>query len=128
LKEKDLRPFKLVKDLRNAALVLLLAGAIVAALLWLLPCEAEREASLIRVGMTREQVAAAMCLPEVNTVEPTGPTSAYYLFEDGSLFEIRFDADLLVSSVRTTPQYSTPLSPLDRLRRVLARAFPFLEE
>jgi hypothetical protein len=125
--------------LLSLALVALLAAGTGVALLWPTPSEAERMAERIEVGMTFRQVAKVVPPP------PQGRWSANFLgdpFEigwdqdDGSTLFIEFatpeEGELMngkfarVAAVRTTPP--PPVHPLTRLRRTLARAFPFLGE
>jgi hypothetical protein len=93
---------------------------------WPTPDEAEMLAAKIAVGATREQVAKALRLSEVPTVKTRATEVTIHYFDDGSECEIRFDSNSLVYAVRIAP--SPPVPPLTRLRRTLARAFPFLGE
>jgi hypothetical protein len=120
--------------LLGLALVAGLAGGIVATLLWLAPCDAERFAAKIGAGMRRDEV-----LKVVNPPPSVWQPSSTFLDEspwvlnyfDGSILSVEFTPPVeggrvWVTSVRTTPP--PPVHPLTRLRRTLARALPFLGE
>jgi hypothetical protein len=127
------RPLALILGL--AVLLLLAVGA-----LWPVRSEAERKAALLHVGMTEEEI--------VNIVRPDrGPRilrssdnglakSLSKSYGDGSALFVEFDPEPIVDGmplnairaayIDTSPPPTVP--PLTRLRRTLARAFPFLGE
>jgi hypothetical protein len=111
------------------ALVLLALGFGVA-WLWPLPSEAEKEAALIRPGMTLEQLADLQLPAELMKLNPTRDGVAY-IYRDGSTLFMEFtlpvEGELIrIATVRTTPP--TPVPHPTRLRRTLARVLPFLGE
>ena len=118
--------------LLGLVLVLLLAGGIVAAILWPTPSEAERMAALIQVGMTSEDVARL--LPGKFDFDVKSPEDDVFVFfeptdPDGPAMYLTFakSGPRRVTAVWTTRGHSR-IPPLTRLRRTLARALPFLGE
>jgi hypothetical protein len=82
------------------------------------PSEAERAAAKIEVGMTEDQ-AAAVAGPVIYFTRSA-------TFADGSTLSLDIDPwDFRVTAIRTTP--ATPVPPLTRLRRTLARIVPALD-
>jgi hypothetical protein len=112
------------------ALVQLLVIGVDVALLW--PSEAEQIASRLREGMTETEVDKAIAGLGVGYVVSTCRIYHYRWFDD--------ESSLVVVMVRSEPLgqewrvrsfrvvSSAPDQPLTRLRRTLARAFPFLGE
>jgi hypothetical protein len=128
--------------LLGLAVLVLLAGGIGAALLWPQPpCDAERMAALIRVGMTPEEVYDEQLhfnrspefgpLPRpVFVIEDFGTKEKEAIPQtDGSAVFITWDEngdDLRVAAVRA--RLPRPVPALTRLRRTIARALPFIGE
>jgi hypothetical protein len=112
--------------LLGLALVALLAGGIGAALLWPMSSEAEQMAALIHEGMTQQQVEKIVGPHEGRAWFSEGwgcvPDGREWRFQDGSALQIGFCPN--ITSINVAP----PDPPLPRLRRTLARAFPFLGE
>jgi hypothetical protein len=116
------------------ALALLLAAGAGAALLWPTPNEAERMAALIRPGMKWGEVEAVLGPPPMKVVGADvvgGPANAFgWSQSDGSMLIFSFgphgERFGQVMEIRTRPP--APVPPLTRLRRTLARAFPFLAD
>jgi hypothetical protein len=126
------------------SLVAVLAGGIIAAVLWPTPSAAERMASQLRVGMTMGQVGQVseylggsdpLILTSGRAVAPGRSTSRIVfddpgrgtrgiVFDDGSSIGITLDRDDHVGNIKTTPP--DPVHPLTRLRHTLGRVFPAL--
>jgi hypothetical protein len=132
--------------LLGLALVVLLAVGVGVAAFWPMPSEAERMASQLQVGMTMEQVGQVdeylggsdpLILTSGGYVAPgeitrrivfddLGRSKRGIVFNDGSSITITLSGDGPVASIRTTSP--DPVHPLTRLRRTLARVFPFVGE
>jgi hypothetical protein len=112
------------------ALVALLAGGLAVTALWPTPNQAEQAAARIDVGMSwaeaRDVVRPIAGESAVVTSRGTldEPVPVGWTFADGSGLVIDYDEDDRVSSVSTA--LVAPDPPLARLRRTLARVFPFL--
>jgi hypothetical protein len=109
--------------LLKCALTLLIIS-VVSALLWPTPCEADRKAALIRVGMTQNQVRELVGPDAVGWINREMP-SCGWIYSDWS----RLHIDCAVPEPHRLEriQVYPPDSPLDRLRRSLARVLPFLK-
>jgi len=109
--------------LLKCALALLVIGVVIA-LLWPTPCEADRKAALIRVGMTRSQARELVSSDSIARVNEKMPTTGWH-YSDGS--------GLTIHCAGSEPHHRVeriqifPPDSLIRLRRTLARAFPFLK-
>jgi hypothetical protein len=132
--------------LLGLALVAMLTAGVGAALLWPTPSDAEQMASQLRVGMTMGQVGqvseylggsdpfiltSGRAVPPgrsstLITFDDPGRSTRGVVFLDGSSITIAIDGGGLIGHIKTTPP--APIHPLTRLRRTLARAFPFLGE
>jgi hypothetical protein len=112
------------------ALAQLLVLGVDVALLW--PSEAEQIASRLREGMTESEVEEAVGGLGPGYVIRTGREIYHPSFDDGSSLAVvmvwsgRLGEGYRVGSFEVVP--SAPAHPLTRLRRTLARAFPFLRE
>jgi hypothetical protein len=110
------------------ALVLLLGAGAGAALFWSVPSKAEQLAARLRVGMTGLEVNEVL-LDQQYYLE-ADPFALRYDQDDGSELYVEWDVQdawpSKVTAIRPTPLPTDP--PLTRLRRTLARAFPFLAE
>jgi hypothetical protein len=110
------------------ALVQLLVLGVDVALLW--PSQAEQIASRLREGMTETEVEEAVGRLGGLKVETTGWKDYRPSFDDGSSLTVemvrseRLGQEWRVRSFRVVP--SAPAHPLTRLRRTLARVFPFV--
>jgi hypothetical protein len=102
-------------------------------LLWPTPSEAEKVAARLEIGMNWVDVIAPFLssgsgMPWHCTTFIANNSSASCTFQDGSQLRVtlahRFDQP--ITSISTTPP--GPIHPLTRLRRLLARALPFLGE
>jgi hypothetical protein len=113
------------------------------AVLWPMPSEAEQQVASVAVGMSQWEVLVMFLSPGDHTPrhgrsgEPLPRTtiiadnySCLLEFQDGSQLHVTFGRrrgfDQHVTSISTTP--AAPVHPLTRLRRTLARVFPFLAE
>ncbi len=121
--------------LTGIALVQLLVVGIHLAMLWPMPSEAERVATLLHEGMTdtraREVVGSRPSLAVASPgggedVLPATTLTLYWRFADGSQLSVACGAYRLVRTIETSP--AAPLPPLTRLRRALARILPFASE
>jgi hypothetical protein len=112
--------------------VLLLAGGIVAATLWLTPTGtlAERAAAKVYAGMSCNELKQVV--PESwNLSMDIRSHSEFCCFSDGSTLWVRFDSANNVTSMLIPPSLNPmppPVHPLTRLRRTLARVLPVLRE
>jgi hypothetical protein len=105
---------------------LLVIGADVA--LWPVPSEAEQAAGRMKVGETLDETD----LPFFSRMDAFGNLSGYRAqpaFSDGSSLELmvsfRQDGEILDSVEVLRPN---PIHPMTRLRRTLARVFPYLAD
>ncbi len=132
------------------ALVQLLVAGVEVALLWPTPSEAEVSATAIHPGMTIKQVRVLIddpngihdyglgrgkltyCFPDGSELHVFGAALGSRDFRDrivisfGAALASRDFLDGIVISTAFSPP--DPVPPLTRLRRTLARAFPFLAE
>jgi hypothetical protein len=109
---------------------LLVVGVEVA--LWPTPSEAERLATRVRLGMTKDEARRA--LDGYDPYELRGWDSGFWChFADQSDLNVGLRRDAGPKGVRDTVSFihtgtAPPEPPLTRLRRTLARVFPFLAE
>jgi hypothetical protein len=93
--------------------------------LWPMPSEAERAATRLHEGMAREQVLEVVSEDHPGHGRPCGEQ---WHFDDESILFVYYDgvSDNRVIVIHVATPH--PVPPLTRLRRTLARAFPFLKE
>jgi hypothetical protein len=107
--------------------VMLLAVGFSAALLWPIPCEAEKKAALIRVGMTRSQARELVSSDSIARVNEQMPTCGWH-YSDGSGLTIHCTVPEPHRIERIQifpPDFRTSLR---RMRRTLAHVLPFLAD
>jgi hypothetical protein len=116
--------------LLGLAVLLLLAGGLVAAVLWPTPSEGEQWAAKFRVGMALEQAWDEFHEDVGWLPGNIGGGSTYGRWcKDGSFVILTINwpeqsrGRAIVTAIVTTPP--DPVHPLTRLRRTLALAFPF---
>jgi uncharacterized protein YndB with AHSA1/START domain len=114
------------------AVFALLANGLAIAARWPTPSEAERKAALLRVGMSWDETFVLMAPRWPMTYLGNEAGTRLYIGwpqSDGSQITVTFvpveEGGRRALSIRTTPP---PVHPLTRLRRTLARAFPFVGE
>jgi hypothetical protein len=112
-------------------LVALLAGGLAVSVFWPTPYEADREAAKFNVGMLFDDppILDGENVLSITTRLRDGDGRWWPLrwgFSDGSFLHITYGDDRRVSSVRIQPP--TPVPPLTRLHRTLARIVPALGE
>jgi hypothetical protein len=116
--------------LLGLAFALLLAVGVGVTAWWPAPSEAESAAARVEAGETWRRVATRenrTALFPVEFGKPDGKKRVELAYADGSCLTLTCDGrDGTVISIHTTPP--DPVHPLNRLRRTLARAFPFLKE
>jgi hypothetical protein len=114
-------------------LIALLVAGLAVAILWPMPSEAEQEAAKLEVGTMLKEMEW-FHPPCTNYAVMAG--GVRFEFADGSTLTLGLGAEglgverprcvVFVRSIRVTPP--APVDPLTRLRRTLARVFPFLAE